>query len=54
MKTQELTNKTFVNIAKQRDGECGTVLVTFIPSRGYFVNYIDEGRYEAKGFTPPV
>lgn len=54
MKTLELTNKTFVNIAKQRDGECGTVLVTFIPSRGYFVNYIDEGRYEPKGFMPPA
>ncbi len=48
MKTVELGNKTSVNIAKQRDGQCGTVLVTFIPSRGYFVNYIEENRYEAR------
>ena len=54
MKAMELSNKTFVNIAKQRDGECGTVLVTFIPSRGYFVNYIEEAHYEGKGFTPPA
>ena len=40
----ELSNKTFVNIAKQRDGACGNVMLTFIPSLSYFANYIDDGR----------
>ena len=43
-KMLELSNKTFVNIAKQRDGACGTVMLTFIPSLSYFANYIDDGR----------
>lgn len=37
----ELTNKTFVNVAKQRDGMCGTVMLTFIPDRSFFADYID-------------
>lgn len=44
-KTVELTNKTIVDIAKQRDGECGSVLLTFIPTMSYFANYIDDGRF---------
>ena len=41
-KIVELTNKTYINVAKQRDGTCGTVMATFIPSLGYFANYVDE------------
>lgn len=41
-KTVVLSNKTYINVAKQRDGTCGTVLATFIPSLGYFANYIDD------------
>jgi replicative DNA helicase len=52
--TLTLTNKTQVNIAKQRDGACGSVNLTFIPSMSYFVNFIDEGRYMGKNFNPPV
>lgn len=44
-KTVELTNKTIVDIAKQRDGECGSVLLTFIPTMSYFANYIDDGHF---------
>lgn len=50
----KLSNKTFVNIAKQRDGECGTVKLTFIPSRSQFVGYVDEGQIMSKGFEPPL
>lgn len=52
--TTELTNLTHVNIAKQRDGACGIVDLTFIPSRSYFVDYIDEGKYMGKGFKAPL
>ena len=44
-KTIEVSNKTYVNIAKQRDGSCGTVMLTFIPTMSYFANYIDDGHY---------
>jgi len=44
-KTIEVSNKTYVNIAKQRDGACGTVMLTFIPTMSYFANYIDDGHY---------
>ena len=49
-----LTNKTYVNVAKQRDGKQGVCCLTFVPQRSYFADYIDEGRYEPRGFTPPV
>lgn len=39
--TVKLTNKTFVNVAKQRDGACGAVVLAFIPNRGFFADYID-------------
>ena len=45
-KTIEVSNKTYVNIAKQRDGACGTVMLTFIPTMSYFANYIDDGHYD--------
>jgi replicative DNA helicase len=44
-KTIEVSNKTYVNIAKQRDGSCGTVMLTFIPTMSYFANYIDDGHF---------
>jgi replicative DNA helicase len=44
-KTIEVSNKTYVNIAKQRDGACGTVMLTFIPTMSYFANYIDDGHF---------
>lgn len=49
-----LTNRTLVNIAKQREGKQGVCCLTFIPQRSYFADYIDEGRYEPRGFTPPA
>jgi replicative DNA helicase len=51
---EELTNKTVVNIAKQRNGRQGICCLTFIPQRSYFVDYVDEGHYEPRGFTPPI
>jgi replicative DNA helicase len=51
---EELTNKTVVNIAKQRNGKQGICCLTFIPQRSYFVDYVDEGHYEPRGFTPPI
>jgi replicative DNA helicase len=45
MKTVEYSNSTTVDVAKQRDGECGSCLVTFVPSRTYFANYVEEANY---------
>lgn len=57
MKSIELSNKTVVNIAKQRNGETGIVNLTFVPSRVCFANYIGDEAYarlEPKNFKAPT
>lgn len=54
--TEQLSDVTSVNVAKQRDGMQGVCHVKFMPAFVCFVNLLSDfgGQHENKNFTPPA